>query len=54
MTSESLSRSLQLLAGHGIVVRGHRVVLNDRAQVERFCKPDPLIDSGESDVVHAW
>ena len=54
MTSESLSRSLQLLAGHGIVVRGRRVVLNDRAQVERFCKPDPLIDSGESDLVRAW
>lgn len=54
MTPESLSRSLQLLAEHGIVVRGRRVVLNDRAQVERFCKPDPLIDGGESDLVRAW
>lgn len=54
MTSESLSRSLQLLAEHGIVVRGHRVVLKDRAQAERFCNPDPLIDGGESDLVRAW
>ncbi len=54
MTPESLSRSLRLLAEHGVVVRGHRVIINDRAQVERFCKPDPLIDGGESDLVSAW
>lgn len=41
MTPESLSRSLRLLAEHGVVVRGRRVMINDRAQVERFCKPTP-------------
>lgn len=47
MAAESLSRSLQLLREHGLIVRGSRAILVDRAAFERFCRPDPLIDGRE-------
>lgn len=55
MTPETMSRSLAALGEHGLVVRGHRVVLTDRDRVERFCNPDPLIDGrGGRPDVRAW
>lgn len=55
MTAETLSRSLQVISEHGIMLRGHRIVLRDRAAVERFCRPDPLIDGSEVALyVRAW
>ena len=55
MTAETLSRSLQIISEHGILIRGHRVVLKDRSKVERFCSPNPLIDGDESELyVRAW
>jgi CRP/FNR family transcriptional activator FtrB len=47
MSPESLSRSIQILSDHGIRVRGGRAILDDRAAIERFCRPDPLIDGRE-------
>jgi CRP/FNR family transcriptional activator FtrB len=41
MTAETLSRALQLLAEHGLVVRGHRIRVTDRRRIEKFCGPDP-------------
>lgn len=55
MTAETFSRAVQMLSDHGIVVRGHRVMLRDRAAAERFCFPDPLIDGCEHGLgVRAW
>lgn len=39
MTAETLSRTLQTLAGHGLVVRGNRVIIRDREQIESFAGP---------------
>lgn len=41
MTPETLSRSLQILADHGLVVRGRQVILRDRPEIERFCGAEP-------------
>lgn len=55
MTAETFSRAVQTLSDHGLVVRGHRVVLKDRVAAARFCYPDPLIDGGEHGLdVWAW
>jgi CRP-like cAMP-binding protein len=55
MSAETLSRSLQLVADHGVMIRGRRVVLRDRAAVETFCNATPLMDGRDSDLfVHAW
>lgn len=48
MTPETLSRTIQLLADHGLRVRGDRAILDDRQRIERFCRPDPLIDGRET------
>lgn len=55
MTPETMSRSLAALTDHGLVVRGHRVLLRDRERAHRFCSPDPLIDGREAGShVRAW
>lgn len=55
MTPETMSRALAALPDHGLVVRGHRVLLRDRVKAERFCNPDPLIDGRDTALaVHAW
>lgn len=55
MTRETMSRSLAALGEHGLVVRGHRVMLTDRDRVQRFCRPDPLIDAHDGGPdVRAW
>lgn len=47
MSAETLSRSLAALREHGLAVNGSRAVVIDRDAVDRFCRPDPLIDGGE-------
>lgn len=55
MSAESMSRSLKLLADHGLTVRGHRVELRDRDQAMRFCKRNSLIDEDETMLgISAW
>lgn len=41
MSAESLSRSIQILAEHGLLIKGCRVLLLDRDRIEHFCHPDP-------------
>lgn len=54
MTAETLSRTLQLLADNGLHVRGTRILVKDRARIEKFCGPDPYPDRAEASLgVHA-
>ena len=41
MTPETLSRTLQVLADNGLVVRGRQIIVRDRGQIESFCGPEP-------------
>jgi CRP/FNR family transcriptional activator FtrB len=45
MTPENLSRTLAILARHGLRTRGRTIAISDRIALERFAKPDPLIDA---------
>jgi CRP/FNR family transcriptional activator FtrB len=44
MTPENLSRSLANLSEHGVVSSGREIVVADREALQRWAKPDPLID----------
>lgn len=44
MTPEHLSRALRALQFHGVIAHGSRVQIEDRAQLEQFARPNPLID----------
>lgn len=44
MTPENLSRSLALLAAHGVATRGREIVIEDREALVTFAQPNPLID----------
>lgn len=44
MTPEHLSRAFKGLQPHGIVATGTRVRIADQARLERFARPNPLID----------
>jgi CRP/FNR family transcriptional activator FtrB len=44
MTPENLSRSLALLAKHGVSSSGRAIVIDDAAALESFAKPNALID----------
>lgn len=44
MTPENLSRNLALLAGHGVKSAGRDILIEDRAALERFARPNTLID----------
>ncbi len=50
MTPESLSRGLKALAAHGVKVEGGEVVIEDRARLENYASPTPLIDQPEDPV----
>ena len=54
MTPETLSRTLQVLADNGLVVRGRQIIVRDRERIERFCGPDPYRPRVEDSLqVHA-
>ena len=44
MSPENLSRNLALLADHGIRSSARNIVIEDALALERFAKPNPLID----------
>ena len=44
MTPENLSRAFKNLQSYGVRVDGTRITISDRADLERFAKPNPLID----------
>ena len=44
MTPENLSRNLAGLSDHGVTSRGAEIVIADRQALERWARPDPLID----------
>lgn len=44
MTPENLSRAFKGLQPYGVTVSGSRVTIDDQAELERFAKPNPLID----------
>jgi CRP/FNR family transcriptional activator FtrB len=44
MSPENLSRNLALLADHGIRTSARDIVIDDKSALERFAKPNPLID----------
>lgn len=44
MTPENLSRAFKGLQPYGVTVDGTRITITDQADLERFAKPNPLID----------
>jgi len=44
MTPENLSRAFKSLQDHGVQVSGTRINISDQEELERFAKPNPLID----------
>ena len=55
MTPETLSRTIQTLADNGLVVRGTKVIVRDRARIEAFCGPQPYPEAAETALeVHAF
>ena len=40
MTPETLSRTLQILADNGLVVRGRQIIVRDREKIDQFCGAD--------------
>lgn len=44
MTPENLSRALKGLQHYGVTVDGMRITISDQTDLERFAKPNPLID----------
>lgn len=47
MTAETLSRMLQVVASHGLYLRGRAIIIRDRAEIEHFCGPDPYPEKDE-------
>jgi len=48
MTPENLSRAFKGLKPYGVTVNGAHITISDRADLERFAKPNPLIDNASS------
>jgi CRP/FNR family transcriptional activator FtrB len=48
MTAETLSRTFQTLAEHGLQVRGTRVIVHDRRKIEAFAGPRLYHDDDEA------
>lgn len=48
MTAETLSRTLQTLADHGLLVRGSKIIVQDRQRIDDFCGPAPYPDHAET------
>lgn len=44
MTPENLSRAFKGLQPYGVTIDGIRVTIEDQADLEKFAKPNPLID----------
>lgn len=44
MTPENLSRAFKGLQPYGVTVDGTRITIGDQADLERFARPNPLID----------
>lgn len=44
MTPENLSRAFKNLNVHGVDLDGSRITITDRAELEKFANPNPLID----------
>jgi CRP/FNR family transcriptional activator FtrB len=44
MTPENLSRNLALLAKYGVTSSGREIVIDDSSALQRFAKPNALID----------
>ena len=44
MTPENLSRAFKGLQPYGVTVEGTRITIRDHADLERFARPNPLID----------
>jgi CRP/FNR family transcriptional regulator, transcriptional activator FtrB len=44
MTPENLSRAFKGLQPYGVTVDGNRIMIGDQADLERFARPNPLID----------
>ena len=44
MTPENLSRAFKSLHPYGVTVNGIRITITDQADLERFARPNPLID----------
>jgi len=53
MTPETLSRTLQILADNGLLVRGRQIIVRDRGRIESFCGPEPFRANPEALEVHA-
>lgn len=47
MTAETLSRMLQVVARHGLYLRGRTIIVRDRAAIEEFCGPNPYPQNDE-------
>jgi CRP/FNR family transcriptional activator FtrB len=45
MTPENLSRAFKGLQPYGVTVEGTRITIGDQADLEKFAKPNPLIDN---------
>lgn len=48
MTAENLSRAFKGLQPYGVTVDGTRVTIGNQSDIERFAKPNPLIDDVET------
>lgn len=46
MTPENLSRAFKGLQSYGVAVEGRRITIRDQTDLERFARPNPLIDDG--------
>ena len=54
MQPETLSRTLQTLAGNGLYLRGRQIIVTNREAAEEFCGPDPYPPASEYELgVHA-
>jgi len=50
MQPETLSRTLQVLAGNGLYLRGREIIVADRAKAEAFCGADPYPSGNEDEL----
>ena len=41
---------LQVVADHGLYLRGRTIIVRDRQQIEDYCGPDPYPEPDERDL----
>lgn len=52
---ETLSRAIQTIAKHGLLIRGREIIVRDRGSIERFCEPNVYLGENERRLqVHAY